>query len=154
MPFFYFPLIAFKWIPWSKEKKIQICFLRLLCHMMQVIQFHTVAGSVLSICLILWQLLPFSLQTLLHQGLWAFHSKQCCHSWSYSLIYTISNSIVVLSWWLPPIKDLIYLKVYQWHLDRSGIKEGEWESEWERANGTKEHWSGETECKIESKRSN
>lgn len=39
--FFYLPLIAFKWIPWSEEKKIQICFLRLHCHMMQVIQFHT-----------------------------------------------------------------------------------------------------------------
>lgn len=112
---------------------------------------HTHASPILSICLILWQLLPFSLQTLLHQGLWAFQGKQRCHSWSHSLIYGISNSILVLEWWLPLIQDLIYLKVPQWHLQpwtEVEIKERERDGE------NKEHWSGETKCKIEVKSCN
>lgn len=60
MGFFYFLLIAFKWIPWSKGKKekIQIWFFGVLCRMMQVIWFHTHTGPILSICLILWKILP------------------------------------------------------------------------------------------------
>lgn len=58
--FFNFLLIAFKWIPWSKggKEKIQIWFLGVLCRMMQVIWFHTHTGPILSMCLILWKLLP------------------------------------------------------------------------------------------------
>lgn len=39
---FYFPLIAFKWIPQSEEKRIKfVFFLSLLGHMIQIIQFHS-----------------------------------------------------------------------------------------------------------------
>lgn len=119
---FYFPLIAFKWILWSGGKRIRFvfCFFTLKSARSHDADYSislTHTAPVLSICLILWQLLPFSPRTLLHQGLWAFQGKQCCHSSSYSLIYITSDSIVVPGWWLPLIENLIYLKVSQWHLE-------------------------------------
>lgn len=68
--------------------------------MTQVIQFHTHTHTHMRrpYWAYVWFydiLRHFSLQTLLHQGLWAFQGKQRCHSRSYPLIYTVSNSIVV-----------------------------------------------------------
>lgn len=116
---------------WKKDSNL--CFETAFSHDAGYSISHTHAPPILSICLILWQLLPFSLQTLLHQGLWASQGKHCCHSWSYSLIYTISNSIMELRWWSPLTEDPIYLRVSEWHLKpwtevggkRAGERKGE-----------------------------